>query len=717
MLRQFLIAVAIASIGASAAGGAPFVAADTSRLMGSPEPLPLIEIEPAFPNLKIDRPVQITHSGDGTDRLFVPTQGGAIYVVPNNTQATQAEMFLDLRDTIGRVGGDNGLMSIAFPPGFSGKREFYVVHVAPKRPKFTVVSRYRVSPDDPNRADPSSEKTVLRIAQPFNDHNAACLKFGPDGFLYVALGDGGWNRTNRNAQDLSTLLGGVLRIDVRRPSADRPYAIPPDNPFVERAGARPEIWAYGLRAPWRISFDRLTGALWTGDNGQVEAEEINLVLPGKNYGWPDREGDHPFNPTTVTDRGRPIGKAQPAKQPTEDDRHPFADPVVAYDHTKGKSVVGGYVYRGRKLPELFGAYLYADYQIGNIWALRWDGVKVTENKLIARSRRKITSFGEDESGELLLTAFDGRIYRMKRSNQRPPDKPFPIRLSETGLFTSTEALTPGPGLIPYSVNVPLWSDGARKERYLALPAAGKVRFKANGAWEFPVGSVFVKTFQMARRRLETRLLVRSQRGWDGYTYLWNADQTDATLLDGAHREKLNDSQTWYYPSRADCIACHTAASGFVLGLRTEQMHRNDQIHTLAKQGVFANREDIGQLRSFPDWEKSSGSIVRRARAYLDVNCAMCHTPPGFTKIDLRFSTPLESAHLLHHEPEKPRLGPTDSKLIVPGEPSRSELLLRMKSRGAGRMPNLATSVVDEEAANLVGQWIRSLGAKDEAPRP
>ena len=229
---------------------------DTRRLMGSPEPLPAIELEVAFPNLKIDRPVQITHAGDGTDRLFVPTQGGAIHVFPNQRVVGQSEMFLDLQSTIGRVGGDNGLMSIAFPPDFRDRQQFYVLHVAPKRPKFTVVSRYRVSADNPNRADPESEETILRIPQPFNDHNAGCLKFGPDGYLFVALGDGGWNRTNRHAQDLSSLLGGILRIDVNQ---GQPYAIPPDNPFVGQAQCPPGdlgLWLAGAVADLIRSFDR-----------------------------------------------------------------------------------------------------------------------------------------------------------------------------------------------------------------------------------------------------------------------------------------------------------------------------------------------------------------------------------------------------------------------------------------------------------------------------
>ena len=296
------------------------------------------------------------------------------------------------------------------------------------------------------------------------------------------------------------------------------------------------------------------------------------------------------------------------------------------------------------------------------------------------------------------------------------------------------------GMIPYSVNVPLWSDHADKERFVALPAANRVTFSEDRHWQFPVGTVFVKTFFLetergrleTRTRLETRLFVHNPRAWVGYTYRWNEQQTDAVLLGGAVTATFEvksdagaESQSWYFPSRSDCMACHTRSAGFVLGMNTRQMNRNhdygaaheNQIATLARIGIFSEppSKPHSQLSAWHDWNSQSGTIEERARAYLDVNCAMCHTPPGFTKIDLRFQTPLEQTILLGRKPEKPRVGPPDSLLIDPGRPDRSELFLRISRRGPGQMPNLATVLVDSHARAVIAAWIRSLEKQQDAP--
>lgn len=319
---------------------------------------------------------------------------------------------------------------------------------------------------------------------------------------------------------------------------------------------------------------------------------------------------------------------------------------------------------------------------------------------------------------------------MRPAKPSPNLKPFPTKLSETGLFASVRELQPNAGLIPYNVNVPLWSDHAAKERFVALPKAGQVRFRLEGAWEFPLGTVFIKTFFLdlvrddprTRKRLETRLLVRNRRGWAGYTYLWNDEETDAVLIDDAttkmYRVMTNHGlvdQEWYFPSRADCMACHTRAAGFTLGLNTRQLNRSrddgeNQLRALERIGIFTGAipKSPQALPAHPDWNSKIGSASERARAYLDVNCVMCHMPPGFTKIDLRVQTPLEQTHMINHDPEKPRLGPVDSKIITPGKPARSELYLHLNHRGPGQMPNLATSLIDEKAVREIAAWIRSL---------
>jgi uncharacterized repeat protein (TIGR03806 family) len=737
---------ALAAAFSSAAGGTEpegFTPFDGSRLLGSPDPLPPLEIENAFPALVFTRPVAIASARDGSDRLFVCDQPGLIYVFENRADVQSARVFLDLRD---RVGGDHfeeGLLGLAFHPRFRENREFFVYYstLSAAKARASVIARYRVSADDPNAVDKGSEERILVVPQPYGNHNGGAIEFGPDGKLYVPLGDGGAaNDPHENGQKLESLLGKILRIDVDRKDPGLAYAIPPDNPFAGAAAAleggakaRGEIWAYGLRNPWRMSFDRLTGECWIGDVGQDLWEEIDVIVRGGNYGWKNREGRHDFDPKAKSAGGAPI------------------DPIWEYPRSEGKSITGGVVYRGALLPELYGAYLYGDFVTFNIWALRYDGKQATSNHLIARSSLPVTAFGEDEAGEVYLAALEsktgedtrrlsadrvfnlnqGRLYRLRRRTAPDVDAArFPRRLSETGLFADLRSLAPSPALIPYEVNVPLWSDGAAKARHLALPAGGRVGFSERGHWEFPVGTVLVKTFSIDQdpglppRRLETRLLVRSERGWDGYTYLWNDDGSDARLLDAAlwrevpiHRGGRRQVQRWYFPSRSDCQACHTQVAGHVLGLSTRQLNLDEagaggarsQLDRLASLGIFKDPlpRPAAALERYPRWDDRAAPREALSRAYLDANCAICHAPggTGVAKIDLRWHTPLAETGLVGIEPGQARQGPPDAKLIAPGEAQRSELVQRMLRLGQGRMPTLASSRVDWEAIRVLGEWI------------
>ena len=415
-----------------------------------------------------------------------------------------------------------------------------------------------------------------------------------------------------------------------------------------------------------------------------------------------------------------------------DIRAEFIDPVVEYPHRIGVCAVGGEFYYGDKFPELRGEYIYGDYQYGKIWSMRWDGAKVVNNQQIGKISANLTSFGKDEAGELYVTAFDGNIYRFEKAPATVPAKPFPKRLSETGFFTTMKELTPAPGLIPYTVNVPLWSDHASKERYLALPAKRKVVFNEDKGWEFPEGTVFIKTFFLeiergkpqASKRLETRLLVRNPRRWVGYTYRWNPEKTEAYLLQDAETEVLDVMtgkskvrQTWYYPSSSDCFSCHTQKSGFVLGVKTLQMNRMisyqgreiNQLELLAELDIFTNKltRQPAELNRFPDWDDEKSGINKLVNAYIDVNCAHCHSPPGYMDMDLRYHMASDQVRLLNREPSHVRLGSKDSKIVYPGKPDKSELYLRMFSRNNGQMPPLASSVVDEKAETIIRRWIES----------
>lgn len=355
------------------------------------EPIPSIRLERVLPNLKLTRPTQLIARPDRTDRLYVLEQSGRILEIdPTATDVETAEVFMDLRDRVNFGGNEEGLLSMVFHPKLAEDRRFLLYYTA-EEPRRAVLSEFRLD-ESGAKGDPTSERVLLEVPQPWSNHNGGTVLFGPDGMVYLSIGDGGAaNDPQGHGQDLGTLLGSIIRIDVSGREGDRAYSIPPDNPFVSREGARPEIWAYGLRNVWRMSFDRETGDLWAGDVGQNKFEEIDLIVKGGNYGWNRREGFHPF--------GR-----QDAAAPVD----PFLDPVVEYPRDEGVSVTGGHVYRGPE-EELRGVYLYADYAMGTIWGIRRrpDGSVVGPEVLTRRPRSLISSFGEASDGTLYITTFEG----------------------------------------------------------------------------------------------------------------------------------------------------------------------------------------------------------------------------------------------------------------------------------------------------------------------
>ena len=360
--------------------------------------LPL-QVQRAFPNLRLRRPVVIANAGDGSNRVFFVTQQGVIHVVPDDPSVKKTATFLDIESRVVYKDKENeeGMLGLAFHPHYKRNGLFFVYYTTSDAPHTSVVSRFRVSDDDPNQADPESEEEILRVAQPYWNHNGGGLAFGPDGYLYIALGDGGsGNDPHGNGQNLETLLGSILRINIDRKDDGKNYAIPKDNPFVRHERARSEIWAYGLRNVWGMAFDRKTGQLWAADVGQNIWEEINLIHRGGNYGWNLREATHKF--------GEHGSEARPD----------LIDPIWEYHHDVGKSITGGSVYRGKKLPRLAGAYVYADYVSGRVWALRYDANKkqVVANHSISAKSMPIVAFGEDEQGEIYFTDSFGFVYQL-----------------------------------------------------------------------------------------------------------------------------------------------------------------------------------------------------------------------------------------------------------------------------------------------------------------
>jgi len=362
----------------------------------APQPLKPMKVERAFPDLTFQRLTNLVQPEDGRDLIFVTEQAGRILVFPNNQRVSQADTFLDISGQVGEEGNEEGLLGLVFDPDYQNNGYLYVYYSATPGPRRTVLSRFSVSQSNPQVADPQSEVVILEIPQPYSNHKGGQLAFGLDGYLYLGLGDGGSGGDPQgNGQNKGTLLGKLLRVDVRDVSGGQHYRIPPDNPFVGIAGAREEIWAYGLRNPWRFSLDVETGLLWLADVGQNEWEEINLVEKGLNYGWNIMEGNHCFSPRTNCNRAG------------------LELPLVEYGLSGAEcSAIGGYVYWGRGMPSLLGAYLYGDFCSGKIWGLRYDGKSLTEQMLLVDSDLSITSFGQDEDRNLYILSRNTGIYRL-----------------------------------------------------------------------------------------------------------------------------------------------------------------------------------------------------------------------------------------------------------------------------------------------------------------
>jgi hypothetical protein len=565
----------------------------------------------------------------------------------------------------------------------------------------------------------------------------------------------------------------VLRIDVDHPDQGRAYSVPKDNPFLNIKNARPETWAYGLRNPWRMTVDPKTGHLWVGNNGQDLWEQAYLVRKGNNFGWSVVEGSHPFYPN------RQAG-------PT-----PIVQPTVEHPHSEFRSLTGGIVYYGKRFPELQGAYLYGDYSTGKIWGIRHDGTRALWHKELADTRLQITGFGVDSHGEILITDHRGQnqggLYTLEATPKDQPPSTFPTTLSASGLFRSVKGHVVQPALIPYSVNAPLWSDGAYKERYIALPGAdSRIDFTTWRGWNFPDQTVLVKSFALemeegnpaSRRWIETRFLTNQRGEWFGYSYLWNDEQTEGTLVEAGGKDKefrirvpLSPEhpngvrqQTWHYPSRTECMVCHSRAANFVLGLTELQMNKvhdyggvaDNQLRTLEHLGVFRinwadeaknlmreeakakglsekavndylhrqtatrmQREPVPsslltlppeKYRRLTDPYDPKQPLAARARSYLHANCAQCHVEAGGgnAQMELEFTTSLDKANIINVKPLHHQFDLPDARLVAPGHPERSVLLHRIEHRNAGFMPPLATSRVDRAAVQVIHDWIKQL---------
>lgn len=743
--------------------------------MGSPEPPPPLKQVIRYPNLKFRQPLYIDRDA-ASQRLWVATREGKIWSFEDRQDVERADLFLDFRaafdqltphETATKVNSTYGL---AFHPQYPSVPVCWLTYTLQTEQRKdhpetgTRLSRFNVTFDKDGvpRCDVHSEKILLSWLE--GGHNGACVRFGPDGYLYVSAGDGEVPNPpdpRRAGQDVTNLLSTILRIDVN-PSDDGPlYSIPSDNPFANpdpsaddnldrdlyyaKSEAMPEIWAYGFRNPWKMNFGP-DGQLWVGDVGWELYEMVYNVKPGANYGWSIFEGPQPVIPD---------GKRGPT---------PISTAAISYSHAEGASVTGGFVYQGTAFPELRGKYVFGDYETRRIWSAEittepnGQADVLTNLTDLVDPFVRIVAFGEDTSGELLLLHFDeGRIYGLERNDTSAQSDAFPTLLSDTGLFQDTAGQTLNAGVLPFAINEPMWNDGAEAQRYLGVPSTDSInvlpkarRMKESSLrekMEFPVNSVLARTVSLkddAERslKLETQILHFNGRSWKPYTYVWNPEQTDARLapaegtdLTLAKYGEFAERKSWKVHSRSECLRCHNAWVGGTLAFTVPQLSCDspvsgiDQLKEFAGSKLLTGSVDAKttgvpkvNLRAFEPLVSSTdetASLDARVRSYLSVNCSHCHQKGagGTATIDLRYEATEAEMKTISASPVQGTFQIANSAIVKPGDPFRSILLYRTACSGRGRMPHIGSEMVDVAGVNILRQWIVSLSPDRPAVVP
>ena len=710
-----------------------------ARWLASPEATPAYQLAPAWPKLEARSIVALAPFPGGPWLWFVDQhsgRGGEMRLRRLRTagDGSDAETLLE---------PDEQMTSFIFHPRFAENGYVYFGTNGPRaqRPRASKLVRYSVRADRP---DPASRLVI--IEWPSDGHNGGGLAFGGDGKLFLTSGDGSSDGDrDRVGQDPLTLRAKILRLDVDHPTAAKNYSVPSDNPYVADARFAPETWAYGMRNPWRLTYDPTSGQLWCGENGQDAWEYAHLVQRGANYGWSAFEGSHRYN------TNRAVG-------PT-----PISPPTLEFPHAEFRSLTGGIVYRGKQFPELVGAYVFGDFGTGRLWAAHHDGKKVAWMRELIDTPLAVTHVTADADGELLLADYGferarsgprGGIYRLARRADSAaiastPSVVFPTRLSSAGLFADLTRLTPAPGVLAYAINAPGWHDGATGTHHLALPTGSTLELAGEKTWGAPDGTVLVQTLTRETRRIETRVLVKNQEDWAGYTYVWTPDQRDAVLAAKSGADlTLADGTPWRVPSRAECMMCHTREAEFTLTLREPQLNVGDQLSRWEALGLLRVdplRDERGrrrqgtpvggargvrrsapnqrplppssllprnpaQLDRYASPTDSAASLEKRALTYLAVNCAHCHSPAGGgnSAMNFEWGVPPKQMHAIAEAPQHGDYGIADAHVISPSAPGRSVLIPRVASRGEGQMPPVASRVGDPGGVALLAEWILSL---------
>jgi len=712
----------------------------TSTFVGTPEPPSPYLTERVFPELQFQNPIEML-AVPGSHRLLVAELNGKVWTFPNQNDAADRELAIDIATQLPDATKGTRLYGVAFHPQFVQNGEVFLCYItAANVEDGTRVSRFTATSLNPLTIDAGSEEVLITWRS--GGHNGGSLMFGPrDGYLYISTGDASPPfppDVLKTGQDISDLLASTLRINVDHRSGALAYSIPEDNPFVDVPDARGEVWTYGHRNPWRMSFDSVTGDLWLGDVGWEMWEMVYRAERGANYGWSIVENTQQVNPQW------PRGPS------------PIIPPTAAHSHTESRSVTGGYVYRGSRLPKLAGTYLYGDYVTGKLWGIRVDGEQLSEPQELVDSSLAVICFGRDHSDEIFVVSYDGTIHRLVENPKAGQRSTFPRKLSDSGLFASIADHKLADGVLPFAVNAEPWADGTTATRFIAVPNGETIGVHTTnnaqvgdlkGEWAFPDGTILGKTISIAtvgdsgerQQRLETQILHRNVDYWAAYSYVWNDEQTDAELSDGAGFDRTltvadpdaangQRSQTWHFASRTECILCHTSRGGTVYGFKLEQLnrdfdygkHSDNQLRTLAHIGLFSeplakgSDPKIAPLDKLPqmvDPNDEAASLDDRVRSYLHVNCSHCHRRGGggTAAIEVVRNITFEKTKLVSR-PTQGAFGIVDPWLVAPGDPNRSILYYRMAKLGRGRMPHFGSLQIDEAGLKLVRDWISSLDA-------
>jgi uncharacterized repeat protein (TIGR03806 family) len=676
-----------------------------------------IALQRVFPNLTFTQPLAMLQAPGNRARWYVVQKTGQVRVFDNTNNVPTSSVFIDVSSRLNSEpassNDERGLLGMAFHPNYPNDPRVYLFYTATDAALGLVdrVSEFRTQ-DNGNTAAPGTELVLLNVDDPESNHNGGNIAFGPDGFLYIGIGDGGGGNDQHggigNGQLLTTLLGKMLRVDVANSTQATPYTIPSSNMFASNprctggtgAANCPEIFAYGFRNPWRWSFDRGSGQLWLNDVGQGSLEEVDLVTLGGNYGWRCFEG--------TTDTGMACGSNEASSIP----------PVAQYGRSAGFSTTGGVVYRGSAIPNLHGRYLFGDFGSGNLWHIARD---TTPTRTLTgpdglSTNLSIASFGQDTDGEVYVVHLGGTLHKIVPGTGG--GREIPTQLSATGCVNATTPSQPATGLIPYAPTAPFFSDGALKTRWLALPDGQRISV-TNDDFDFPNGSVLVKNFALAGKLVETRLFMRHNDGnWAGYTYEWNGAGTDATRVVGGKTVAVN-GQPWDFPSEAQCLQCHNAAAGRALGLEIGSLNGDfaypagrtaNQLTTLDTISTLtpALTQAPASLPAIPD-PQGGAPLANRARAYLHSNCGYCHRPGGPTPVDLdfRYTTPLANTQACDITPIND-LGIANARRIAPGSAARSTVVARVDRTGAEAMPPLARHTIDTAGVQLLTDWVNGL---------